>query len=107
LRNVLHLYHQLITKPSTMRLYKVNHGEEVVPTGEARNLGLGWQIRVKYTDGSHGWEHYQDVHGDNGRFFDFHEGDDEIDSFWDFDGSTDTYEALEDAIDHYLIILND
>lgn len=107
LRNVLYLCYQLITKPNKMTLYKVNHGEEVVPTGKTRNFGHGWQIEVLYTDGSKGWEHFEDLHGNNGQFFGFIDGDEEKDPCWDFDGSSDTYESLEDAIDHYLIILND
>lgn len=36
-------------------------GEKVTITEETRDLGHGLQIKVIYSDGTHGWEHVQDL----------------------------------------------
>jgi len=87
-----------------MSLYKVNHGEEVIPTGKTRNLGHGWQIEVTYTDGSTGYEHFQDVEGYDSPMFNFIAGDDEKEDCWDCAITDNLYESLADAVDHYLVI---
>lgn len=79
------------------------NSDTVTPTGKTRDIGHGQQLEVTYSDGSSGWEHYQDVRGDNGPFF----GPLDKGERWDFDGSNDTYPSLADAVDHYLIIMND
>lgn len=86
-----------------MNTYTLN-GENVSFTGQTRNQGHGWQVEVQYGDGSTGWEHFQDILGDNGQFFEFMSGDEEKDDSWDYDGSNDTYETLVDAIDRWKVI---
>ena len=36
-------------------------GEKVFVTDKTRNLGHGEQVKVKYCDGSTGWEHIEDL----------------------------------------------
>lgn len=37
------------------------HAERVELTGGERDLGMGKQLEVIYTDGSTGWEHVEDL----------------------------------------------